>query len=94
MFGFIYGILMKMYWKCNDYQGRSKVRTFFVYLVLDFILACWNLVAILVNLKGGEIDFYWFFIIMCCLSIILIPCEIVKVVHIIAKQHINVANQA
>ena len=93
MFGFIYGILMKMYWKCNDYQGRSKVRTFFVYLVLDFILACWNLVAILVNLKGGEIDFYWFFIIMCCLSIILIPCEIVKVVHIIDSEMQRKANE-
>ena len=67
MFGFIYGILMKMYWKCNDYQGRSKVRTFFVYLVLDTLYHL-NWLEI-VNLKGGEIDFYWFFIIMCCLSI-------------------------
>merc|ERR1711871_1486126 len=27
--GFAYGLIMKFYWKCNDFKGRSKVKTFF-----------------------------------------------------------------
>jgi hypothetical protein len=85
-FGLIYGILMKMYWGCNDFQGRSKVKTFFAYLILDFLLACWTVISILVGLERGEMDFYWFFVILCCFSIILIPCEIVKLCNIIDSE--------
>ncbi len=84
--GFAYGLIMKFYWKCNDFKGRSKVKTFFAYLLLEFALDCWTVVAILVNLRRGEMDFYWFFVVICCLNIILVPCEIIKLSNIIHSE--------
>lgn len=92
-FGFVYGLAFKCYWRFTDFQGRSKMKLFFSYLVADFLLTVIAVVSIVTTLKVGEASSYTPVLILLGLSAIFTPCELVKLQQIVESETIRKSRQ-
>jgi hypothetical protein len=91
--GFLYGLFLKCYWRMTDFKGRSKLRSFFIYLVLDFVLTVVCILSIVLNMKAGEASLFTPMLILLGLAIVFTPCEIAKLLQIIESENIRKLNE-